>query len=120
MGGFILKIILCPVAVLFASWLLTNVTFSNWYQPIVLGIVIAIVGYFMEVLMLRKDTNWLATLLDFFMATAIVYFGSLMFVNSFVSFWGAVFTGLLVAATEVFQHYWLLHSGRVDEDAVAD
>lgn len=120
MAGFIVKIILCPMAVLFASFILTNVTFSMWYQPIILGVIIAIVGYFMEVLMLRRDTNWLTVLLDFFMSAAIVYFGSLIFGNSFVSFWGAVFTGLIIAVVEVFQHYWLLYSGRFDEEAVAD
>ncbi|MDY0405742.1 DUF2512 family protein [Virgibacillus sp. 179-BFC.A HS] len=121
MAGFIVKIIICPIAILFASWILPNVNFSSWYQPIILGVVIALVGYFMEVLMLRRDTNWLATLLDFLVASAIVYFGSLIFINSYVSFWGAVFTGLIVAITEVFQHYWLLRSDRAgDEDPVTD
>src|SRR5690625_6550498 len=78
MTGLIVKLIVCPIGIIFASWIFPNVNFAYWYQPIILGVVLAFVGYFMEVLMLREETNWLSTLIDFIVATAIVYFGAML------------------------------------------
>lgn len=120
MTGLIVKLIVCPIGIILASWIFPNVNFAYWYQPIILGIVLAFVGYFMEVLMLREDTNWLSTLMDFIASTAIVYFGAMFFVDTVVTFWGAVLTGALIAVTEIFQHYWLLGSGRARKEPVSE
>src|SRR5690625_4802908 len=111
-SGLIVKLLVCPIGIILASWIYPNVNFAYWYQSIIIGVVLAFVGFFMEVLMLREDTNWLSTLIDFIVSTAIVYFGAMFFVNSAVTFWGAILTGALIAVTEIFQHYWLLGSGR--------
>lgn len=120
MSGLIVKLIVCPIGIILASWIFPNVNFAYWYQPIILGIILAFVGYFMEVFMLREETNWLNTLIDFIVSTAIVYFGSMLFVNAAVTLWGAVLTGALIAVTEIFQHYWLLGSGRAGKRAVSE
>lgn len=120
MAGFVVKLVVCPIAVILASLLLPNVGFAFWYQPIIIGVVIAAVGYFMEVLMLKESTNWLTTLLDFVVASAIVYFGAALYAGSFATFWGAILTGALIGVTEIFQHSWLLHSGRAQKDPVSD
>jgi len=120
MTGLIVKLIVCPIGIIFASWIFPNVNFAYWYQPIILGVVLAFVGYFMEVLMLREETNWLSTLIDFIVATAIVYFGAMLFVNTAVTLWGAVLTGALIAVTEIFQHYWLLGSGRAGKRVASE
>lgn len=116
MAGLIVKLIVCPIGIIVASWIFPNVNFANWYQPIMLGIVIAFVGYFMERIMLREDTNWISTIADFVVSSALVYFGAMFFDNANVTFWGAILTGALLAVTEIFQHYWLLGSGRVRKD----
>lgn len=117
MTGFIVKLIVCPIGIVLASWIFPNVNFANWYQPIILGVILTCIGYFMEVLMLREDTNWLSTAADFVVASVVVYFGA-MFFNADVTFWGAILTGLLIAVTEIFQHYWLLGSGRAGREKV--
>ncbi|WP_106497450.1 DUF2512 family protein [Lentibacillus sp. Marseille-P4043] len=120
MSGFIVKLIVCPIGVILASWIFPNVDFAYWYQPIIIGVVLAVIGYFMEVLMLKESTNWLSTGLDFIVTTLVVYYGSMFFTDSAVTFWGAVLTGLLIAVTEIFQHYWLLETGKTEKGPVSD
>lgn len=112
MTGLVVKLLVCPIGIILASWIFPNVNFANWFQPIALGVILAFIGYFMEVFLLRENTNWISTLMDFILTTAVVYFGAMFFVNAAVTFWGAILTGLLIAVTEIFQHYWLLGSGR--------
>ncbi|MGY0691728.1 DUF2512 family protein [Virgibacillus sp. FSP13] len=120
MSGFIVKLIVCPIGIILASWIFPNVNFAYWYQPIIIGVVLAVIGYFMEVVMLKENTNWLSTGLDFIVTTLVVYYGAMFFVNSAVTFWGAVLTGILIAVTEIFQHYWLLETGRAKKGPVSD
>lgn len=121
MSGFIVKLIVCPAAIILASWIFPNVHFALWYQPIVIGAVLAVIGYYMEVGMLNSKTNWVSTMMDFIVSTLVVYFGSMLFIGANVTFWGAVLTGIIIGITEIVQHYWLLGSGRVDkEDPVGD
>ncbi|WP_099158310.1 DUF2512 family protein [Virgibacillus ndiopensis] len=116
MTGLIVKLIISPIAIILASWIFPNVDFAYWYQPIIIGVVLAVIGYFMEVAMLREDTNWLSTIMDFAASTLIIYFGAMFFADSEVTFWGAALTGAILAVTEIFQHNWLLQSGRVRKD----
>ncbi|MFD2760819.1 phage holin family protein [Lentibacillus juripiscarius] len=113
MTGLIVKLLVCPIGLYAASWLFPNVDFGYWYQPIILGVVLAFVGYFMEKMMLREETNWLSVGLDFVVTALIVYFGSMLLADTAVTFWGAVLTGALLGITEIFQHNWLLSSDRV-------
>ncbi|HEX6593503.1 MAG TPA: DUF2512 family protein [Bacillota bacterium] len=118
MVGLLMKLIIAPSGVIIASWIFPNVNFANWFQPIILGIIIAFVGHFMEVLMLREDTNWMTTIADFVVASAIVYFGAMFFVNADVTFWGSILTGGLLAIAEIFLHSWLINNERTKKDEV--
>lgn len=119
--GLIIKLIVAPIGFIIASWLFPNINFANWHQPLILGIVAALVGYLLEVAMLREDTNTIMLIIDFVVSSAIVYFGSMFFINSYVTFWGALLTGVVLAVTEIFQHNWLLNSGRArKQDTVID
>lgn len=115
--GLVVKLIVTPIGIILASWIFPNVNFANWYQPIMLGIVAALIGYFMEVAMLREDTDWMMTIIDFAVSAAIIYFGAMFFTDSFVTFWGAILTGVLLAVTEIFQHKWLLNSGKAQKES---
>ncbi|MUK87314.1 DUF2512 family protein [Ornithinibacillus sp. L9] len=120
MVGLFVKLLVCPITVIIASLIFPNVNFAYWYQPIILGIILAVVGHLMEVLMLREDTRWLSTFMDFIASAVIVYFGAMVFANAEVTFWGAVLTGALLAITEIFQHNWLLASGRAEKEPLHD
>ncbi|QKY69169.1 DUF2512 family protein [Lentibacillus sp. CBA3610] len=116
MTGLIVKLLVCPIALYVASWIFPNVDFGYWYQPIILGVVLAFVGYFMERAMLREETNGLSIGVDFIVSTLIVYFGAMMFADTAVTFFGAILTGILLAVTEIFQHNWLLSHDRIEKE----
>lgn len=112
MTGLIIKLIVCPITVIFASYIFPNVEFLNLWQPIVIGLILAGVAHMMEVLLFRKGTFWTSTLMDFGAATLIVYFTSLFLVGANVTFFGALLTGLLLAITEIDQHRYLIQTGK--------
>ncbi|WP_156288908.1 DUF2512 family protein [Oceanobacillus salinisoli] len=112
MTGLIIKIFVCPITVFIASFLFPNVTYANLWQPIIVGLILAVAAHMMEIFLLKADTFWTSTLMDFAAATLIVYFVSLFLAGAEVTFFGALFTGLLLAVTEIFQHRYLINSGR--------
>ncbi|MFD1360519.1 DUF2512 family protein [Lentibacillus salinarum] len=121
MTGLMVKLLVCPIGLYVASWLFPNVDFGYWYQPIILGVVLAFVGYFMERAMLREETNWLSVGTDFIVSTLIVYFGAMLLADTAITFFGALLAGAVLAVAEIFQHNWLLNSGRVEkEEAVRE
>jgi len=112
MTGLIIKLIVAPAGIILASLLFPNVDFAGVHQPIILGIIAALVGYAMEVLILREDTMTLSTFADFIVSAALVYFGSKFFTGAYVTLFGALLTAGILAVTELIQHYWLLKSGK--------
>lgn len=117
MAGFIVKLFICPIAVLIAAYILPNVYYPQLYQPIVIGVVLAILAHTMELFILKRETFWTSTILDFIAATAIVYFVSNLFAGAVVTFFGAILTAILLMITELVQHFWLITSGRTKKHA---
>ncbi|WP_246050043.1 DUF2512 family protein [Aquibacillus sediminis] len=115
-GNLIAKLIICPIAVVIA-WFLFPIDFAYFYQPIILGVVLAIVGRVMERMLLRRETMTLALIADFVAAAALVYFITPFFVGGEVTFWGAVLTALLIGLTEIPQHRALVKDKR--EEVIA-
>ncbi|MEC5422516.1 hypothetical protein QGM71_03290 [Virgibacillus sp. C22-A2] len=118
MTGLVVKLIVTPIGIILASWIFPNVNFAYWFQPIVLGVSLAFIGVALEMALLRENTIWLSTLLDFIASAVIIYLGALYLFDTYVTFWGAVLTGALLAVTEIFQHYWLVNSKRVQKEPV--
>jgi hypothetical protein len=114
MLGLILKLIVCPLTVLFASMIFPNVNYTALYQPIIVGLVLAVSAHMMEVLLLNEGTFWISTVADFMAATLIVYFVSLFQIAT-VTFLGAILTAILLTVTEIVQHRWLIQSGRTQK-----
>lgn len=110
--GLIVKLFVCPLTVIASDLLFPNVNYSNIYQPIIVGLVLAVMAHIMDVLLLKRGTFWMSNISDFIAATLIVYVVSLFFSGAVVTFFGAILTGLLLAFTEYVQHLWLLRSGK--------
>lgn len=115
MKGLIIKLFVCPITVILASILFAQVHYPALYQPILVGIVLALVGYGMETLVLRKGTIWTSTILDFSASAAIVYFSALIFAGARVTLLGALLTAFLLGLTEHLQHKMLVESGRTQK-----
>jgi len=117
MTGLIIKLFASPIMIGLAAFLLPNVNYTSVIQPIVVGIIVAVAGHLLEVLLLKEDTISISTVLDFISATLIVFIVSRFFFNAEVTFYGALLTGILIALSEIPQHIYLVKSGRTQETA---
>ncbi|MGY4689122.1 DUF2512 family protein [Salibacterium sp. K-3] len=115
MTGLIIKIFVCPITVVISSFIFPNVNYENLWQPIIVGLILAVSAHVMEVFILKEGTFWLSTIADFIAASAIVYIVSLFFDTAAVSFFGALLTGLLLTITEIAQHNWLIKNGKTEK-----
>ncbi|MBC2581922.1 DUF2512 family protein [Clostridium sp. DJ247] len=115
MTGLIMKIIICPLAVLSSDYLFTDVYFPYAYQAIVLGLILAVAAHVMELLFLKKGTFWINNVLDFIAAAVIVYVGQFFLTGARITFIGALLTSALLTITEYFQHLHLIRSGKTEK-----
>lgn len=115
MASFLLKILMCPIGVIVASWIFPNVQFESYVQPIIIGLILAVVGIIMEYMLLRKGTLWISTLLDFAATLIIVYAISNLFVGAEVTLLGAILTSVVITFLEYFNHLWLIRSGKTQK-----
>lgn len=111
MTGFLIKLVVCPSVVYLADLLFTQVNFTEPYQPLIVGLVLAIATHAMELALLRPGTVWLSTLVDFAAAAAIVFLGGYL-LDARITVTGALLTAGMLAVTEYFQHIALNTSGK--------
>lgn len=112
MTGLIMKLIICPLGLILSNYLFTDVYYPYIYQPIFIGIVIAISGHLMELFLLKPRTLLISTIADFLIAFVIVYFSQFILPGSRLTLIGASLTSTLLALTEYFQHLYLIRSGK--------
>lgn len=117
MTSLAMKIVICPIAVLLSSYIFPNVYYPNWFQAILVGIILAAGGVMLEYLFLREGTLWSSNIIDFVASFLIVYFVSQFLPGAVVTFWGAFLVALLITVTEHFQHAFLIRSGRTQKTA---
>lgn len=114
MTGYIVKLIVCPIVLIIAGMIFPNVNFANIFQPIMLGVLLASVGYLMEYMILNRRTVVLSTFADLVASTLFLYFFAFFFRGAVVTFFGAFLTAILLAVTEHIQHRWLVNSGKTE------
>lgn len=109
MTGLIMKLIGSPLVVYLSSLLFPRlIDFTALYQPIAVGIIIALVGHVMELLLLKKGTVWISTALDFGAAFIVLYLSSFIFPGARVTVTGAMITAAIIAIAEHLQHMYLV------------
>ncbi|MCX7570747.1 DUF2512 family protein [Tumebacillus sp. DT12] len=74
-------------------------------HALILGLVIAVVGYLADLIIPRAVNYIVAVAFDLVTAVLIVGFGNVLFPGMSVSWTFAWFVGLLVAGVEIFYHY---------------
>jgi hypothetical protein len=115
--SLLMKLVICPLTVIVSAYLLPNVNYANLFQPIILGVILAVAGVMMEYLFLKKGTLWFSNVMDFAASVLIVYFVSQLFAGAVVTFFGAIVVGLLLAIIEHFTHSYLIRSGKTRKSA---
>jgi uncharacterized membrane protein len=117
--SFLIKLVVFPLVIILSAYLFPNVNYVTLFDPIIIGIILAGAGNMLEYAFLNEETLWLSTGIDFVASVLLVYFISLFFVDSRVTFFGAILTGFIVAVTEHFTHLWLIRSGRTKKSTVS-
>lgn len=117
MVGFIIKLFVCPTVVYLSDFMFRDVYYPALYQPILVGLVLAVAAHIMELFILRRGTFWISNIMDFFAATAIVYFSAFFFTGARITYIGAMLTAFFLAVTEYFQHLWLIRTGKAEKTA---
>lgn len=110
--GLLMKMIIGPTIVWLADQTTTQVYFSSLYQPIVVGLVLALFAHLMEVRFLNRGTLWTSTILDFMAVTVLVYLIAFLLPGATITLIGALITAFFISVTEVLQHWWLIETGQ--------
>lgn len=112
MTGLIMKLIICPFGLIVSNYLFADVYYPYTYQPIFIGIAIAILGHLIELFLLKPGTLLISTIADFLATFIIVYFSQFILPGASITLIGAALTSTLLALTEYFQHIYLIKSGK--------
>jgi hypothetical protein len=120
MAELLLKLLVCPIVVLLVDILSGDVDYQAVYQPLAVGLFIAVAGRFMEYFSLKAKTLvisvWISSVIDFVIAFAVVYFSQYLYLGSRITFFGALVTALMIAVTEYFQHVIFLSRSLREKD----
>lgn len=112
MTGLIMKIFMSPLTLLISDYLFDQVNYGNLYQPIIVGLILALLAHLMELMLLRRGTLWLSLAADALAAVLLIYFISNLFAGARVTLPGAIFTAILIGVTEYVQHVYLITSDK--------
>lgn len=111
MSALIAKLILCPLAILVTYFIFPgDIHFANIYQILGLGFFIAVMGYYLEVLLLRPGRYWVTNFADILASFIFIYMSQFIFAGVSVTVMGAVLTSALLFITEYLQHLFLLRN----------
>ncbi|WP_019120606.1 DUF2512 family protein [Brevibacillus massiliensis] len=116
MSGFVVKLVVALITVFLADIVLPGMYYPSMYQDVLVGLLFAVVGYVTEVMILRRDTIWLSTAMDFVIGALLIYLSQFVFIGARVTLAAALITALAIGVLEHLQHIWLVQTGRVEKD----
>lgn len=108
-----MKLIICPITLIISDLLIWGIDYTNIYQPIIVGVILAVLAHTMELFLLKRETFWTSNIADLIAAFAVVYLSQFFIPDARVTLLGALLAALLLFLTEYFQHLYLLRSGKV-------
>ena len=112
MIGLLMKIVICPTVVVLSDYLSEGIFYPNIFQPLILGLVLALLAHMMEVMILREGTFWISNMVDLAAAFFVLYFGTLFLRGATITVLDAFSVAFVLGVTEYFQHLYLLRSGK--------
>ncbi len=118
MSGFAVKLLASVVIVYISALLFDEVFYPTAASIFVVGAVVALIGQATDGLLLRNGTLWLATALDFAVATVVLYISPSLLEGASVTFIGALYAASFLAIAEYAIHRWLITTGRAGTDTM--
>lgn len=106
--GLLLKVIVVPAIVLISDFLIASVFYPAYYQPILVGVVLALIGHLLDKMFLRPGTLWATTALDIAAFAIVLYLSAYFFPGARMPLDGALLTALFLGLTEYYYHRWLI------------
>lgn len=104
--NFASRFIICPLVV-WIGQALGAVRFATGGQILTVGLLLAVLAIVMDMIVLPLVGNAVATVTDFFAATAFLWIAGQFATGALVTLTGAAVVGALLAATEWAMHSWL-------------
>ena len=114
MLNLVLKIIICPLTIYIADMLSPQINFYLLMDIIIIGLIVALVGYIGDSFLLKKISNFTLTWIDVILSTLVIWISSWFFTTAQITFSGSLFTGILLGFTEYLSHRMLLSSQRIE------
>jgi hypothetical protein len=103
--SFLIKLVLTIAAIWVVAFAYRPWGFMRFSHAVILGVIVAIIGYFTDRAIVSRSNHYVATAIDFLVTFVVVCMGDWLFWGMRVSLMFAVFVGILVAAVEFFYHY---------------
>lgn len=110
-----MKAVLTPIVLILSDYAFANLNYGSLTQAIITGLIIAIIGQALEVMLLRSGKVFTSTVLDFFAAFLVIYLSQFVFAGSRITLVGAFMASVVIGVAEHVQHIWLVKSGRAEK-----
>lgn len=114
MTGLRIKLFTSPLIMMAADYLTRSIVFSAIWQPASVGLLFAFVSYLFEYIVLRRGTFWISNVLDFLLASVIVYTSQFFLPDVQITLTGALFAAGMLSAFEYIIHIYLIRTGQVE------
>ncbi|AGK97247.1 DUF2512 family protein [Clostridium pasteurianum] len=98
------KLILYPVTLLIFNIILSGIDYSNAYEPIIIGLFLAVLSHILEIIILKKGTLWINTGIDYIATFLLIYLSQYIFNNSHIAIFPTLFISALISIFEHFNH----------------
>lgn len=115
MTGLLMKIITCPLILLISDYIFRDVHYAYTYQPVLVGIILAVVGHLMELALLKPGTVIISTIADFLAAFVVVYLTQFIFSGAIVTLIGSAIVSTIVAIVEYLDHVYLVKTNKTQK-----
>ena len=102
------KLILYPATLLISNIILSGIDYSNAYEPIIIGLLLALLSHMLETIILKKGTLWINTGIDYIAAFLLIYLSQYIFNDSHIAVFPTLFISSLIIIFEFFNHLFFL------------
>jgi hypothetical protein len=92
-----------PLLLFLATKVSQDIEYSSLYQPILIGVILAVIGQLMEIKLYETRLLWLCLAIDFTAAIGIIYLSQFIFTNAFITPKAALMTAVIFFLSEYFQ-----------------
>lgn len=103
MLSFIIRLFVTPLLLYLVTKVSQEVEYSSLYQPILIGVILAVIGQLMEIKLYETRLLWACLTIDFTAAFGIIYLSQFLFNHALITPKAALMTSVIFFLSEYFQ-----------------